>query len=63
MQGECSTMAQETRLESQVESYQRFKKMVLDTYLFNTQHYKVKIKCKAEQSSEKSSAFPNTLVL
>ena len=29
---------------SQVESYQRLKKMVLDATLLNTQHYKVKIK-------------------
>ena len=29
--------------------------MVLDTYLFNTQQYKVRIKGKVEQSREKSS--------
>ena len=33
-------------------------KMVSDTYLFNTQHYKVRIKGKVEQSTERSSAFP-----
>ena len=33
--------------------------MVLDTYLL----YKVRIKSKEEQSREKSSALPNTLVL
>ena len=32
-------------------------KMVLDVALFNTQHYKVKIKCKVEQSREISSAL------
>ena len=32
-------------------------KMVLDTALLNTQHYKVQIKRKVEQSREKSSAF------
>ena len=28
--------------------------MVLDAALFNTQHYKVRIKCKVEQSRESS---------
>ena len=37
-------------------------KMVLDTSLFNTQHYKVRIKGKVEQSREWSSALPYTLV-
>ena len=37
-------------------------KVVLDTYLLNTQQYKVCIKGKDEQSSEKSCAFPYTLV-
>ena len=32
-------------------------KMVLDTSLLNTQHYKVRIKGKVEQSWEKSSAL------
>ena len=36
--------------------------MVLDTYLLNTQQYKVCIKGKVEQSWEESSAFPYTLV-
>ena len=39
------------------------KKMVLDTSLLNTQHYKVRIKGKVEQSRETSSALPYTLVL
>ena len=37
-------------------------KMVLDTSLFNTQQYKVCIEGKVEQSRERSSAFPYTLV-
>ena len=32
--------------------------MVLDAFLFNTQHYKVWFKGKVEQSREKSSALP-----
>ena len=36
-------------------------KMVLDAALLNTQHYKVKIKGKVEQSREWSSALPYTL--
>ena len=35
-------------------------KMVLDTALLNTQHYKVRIKGKVEQSRERSSALPYT---
>ena len=35
--------------------------MVLDTSLFNTQQYKVRIKGKVEQSRETSSALPYTL--
>ena len=37
-------------------------KMALDTYLLNTQQYKVRIKGKVEQSWERSSALPYTLV-
>ena len=37
-------------------------KMVLDAYLLNTQHHKVRIKGKAEQSRERSSALCYTLV-
>ena len=37
-------------------------KMVLDTSLINTQHYKVRIKGKVEQSRERSSALPYTSV-
>ena len=39
-------MVWETGVHSQVESYQRLKKMVLDTSLLNTHHYKVHIKGK-----------------
>ena len=38
------------------------RKMVLDAALLNTQHYKVRIKGKVEQSRERSSALPYTLV-
>ena len=37
-------------------------KIVLDASLLNTQHYKVRIKCKVEQSRERSHALPYTLV-
>ena len=37
-------------------------KMVFDTSLLNTQHYKVRIKGKVVQSRERSSALPYTLV-
>ena len=37
-------------------------KMVLDASLLNTQHYKVRIKGKVEQSRERSCALPYTLV-
>ena len=37
-------------------------KMVLDTSLLNTQHYKVCIKGKVKQLKEKSSAIPYTSV-
>ena len=37
-------------------------KMVLDDALLNTQHYKVKLKGKVEQSREWSSTLPYTSV-
>ena len=37
--------------------------MILDTSLLNTQQYKLRIKGKVEQSKERSSALPNTLML
>ena len=51
-------MAQETRVQSQVEACQRLKKMVLDASLLNTQHYKSKM----EKSRERNSTLPYTLV-
>ena len=51
-------MVQETGFQSQVESYERRKKMVLDAALLNTQHYKMRIKDKVELSSERSNALP-----
>ena len=38
-------------------------KIVLDASLFNTQHYKVRIKGKIKQSREWNSTLPYTLVL
>ncbi len=40
----------------------KIEKMVLDATLLNTQHYKVRIKGKVEQSRERSSALPYALV-
>ena len=37
-------LTKETRIQSQDESYQKLKKMVLDISLFNTQHYEIWIK-------------------
>ena len=36
-------------------------KIVVDTFLFNTLHYKVRIKDKVEQSRERSCALPYTI--
>ena len=41
---------------------QKTEKMVLDAALLNTQHYKVQIKDKMEQSREWSNTLPYTLV-
>ena len=43
-------------------SHTKDSKMVLDTTLLNTQHYKVRIKGGVEQSREKSIALPYTSV-
>ena len=43
-------MARENWVQSQVDSYQRLKKMVLDDTLLYTQHYKVRVKGKFGQS-------------
>ena len=53
-------MVWETEVQSQVDSYQRLKKMVLDAALLNTQHYKAGIKGKVEQPD---SALPDTSLL
>ena len=37
---ECSSMARDTRVQSQVKSDQRLKKSVLDAAFLNTKHYK-----------------------
>ena len=49
------------RVQSQVRSYQTLK-MVFNTNLINTQHYKVRIKGKIEQSRGRSSTLPYTSV-
>ena len=41
---------------------QKTQKMVLDSVLLNTQHYKVRIKSKVEQSRERSSVLPYTSI-
>ena len=41
---------------------QKTSKMVLDTSLLNTQQYKVRIKSKVEQSKERRTPLPYTLV-
>ena len=46
-------MVRETGVQSQVET----QKMLLDAALLNTQHYKVRIKGKVEQSKERSNAL------
>ena len=51
-------MAQDTWVQSQVESYQRLKKIILDASLLNTQHYKIRIKGKVEQSKEGVAPSP-----
>ena len=53
---------QEDRVQSQVGSYTNTQKTVPDAALLSTQHYKVRIKCNLEQSSEWSNALPNTSV-
>ena len=55
-------MVRKTGVQSQIESAQRLKKMVLDAALLNTQHYKVRIKGKVEQSRDRSCALPYTSV-
>ena len=54
-------MVWETRVQSQVESYQT-QKMVLGAARHNAQYYNVRFKGKVEQSREKSSALTYTSV-
>ena len=49
-------MVRKTGVQSQVESYQRLKKL----YLLSAQHYKVRIKGKVVQSRERRSTLPYT---
>ena len=51
-------MSWETWVQSQVESTTKTQKMVLDAALLHTQHYKVRIKGKVEQSRERSCNSP-----
>ena len=55
--GRVFSLDRETWVQSQVEWYLRIKKMVLDTFLVNTQYYYVRINGKVEQSRKKSSAL------
>ena len=55
-------MVRQTGVQSQVESWPKTQKMVLDTTLLNSQHYKVRIKGKVEESREWSSALSYTSV-
>ena len=52
-------MVQETGVQSQVKLPKTLK-MLFDSSLLNTQHYKVRIKGKVEQSRERNSALPYT---
>ena len=47
----------------ETEVHTKDSKMVLDAALLNTQYYKERIKCKVEQSKERSSALLCTSVL
>ena len=46
-------MDHETGLQSYVVTYQRLKKMIFDVSLFNTQHYKVRIKDKGSNPGKR----------
>ena len=45
-------------VKKQTKTKQRLKKMVLDASLLNTQHYKVQIKGRVQQSRKWSSTLP-----
>ena len=53
-----SPMVRDTCVQSQVEVIPKTQKMVLDDSLLNTQHYKVRIKGKVEQSREGVAPSP-----
>ena len=56
--------ALETRVQSQVKSYQKLrKKKVFDTSLLDTENFKVQIKGKVEQTKERSNALSYTWML
>ena len=55
-------MVWETGVQSKVKLYQRLEKMVLDTFLLNTQNYKVCIKGKVSNPSKGVVPFPYTPV-
>ena len=55
-------MVREIGVQSRVEYIPKTQKMVLDAALLSTQHYKVRIKGKVEQSREWSSVLPYTSV-
>ena len=59
----CSLMAQGTGVQSQVESYQRLRKMGLDTSLLNTQHFKIKIKGKVKRNLDYGQPTYNYIYL
>ena len=51
-------MIREIGVQFQVNSYQKLKKMVLDTSFFNTQHYNVQIKSKCCNAGKGVTPFP-----
>ena len=51
-------MVQKIGVQSQLDSYQKNEKIVFDAALLNTQHYKVRMEGKVDQSREWSSTFP-----
>ena len=55
---ECSPMVRETWVQSQVMSYEKTLKMVLDTSLLNTQWYKVRIKVKGSNPGKGVAPSP-----
>ena len=55
-------MSREIGVQSQVKYIPKTQKMVLDASLLITEHYKVQIKSKVEQSSERGNTLPYTVV-